>query len=102
MDIIETIRKQPCVKSKGDALNLLSAHMNNKAFQMEFGKVYELLLDKATRKGRAKTEVVDGTPVILGYSAPPASWSGQFSLQTAPILRHSERACDIRTKSSVG
>ncbi|MCI8552183.1 MAG: DUF2200 domain-containing protein [Lawsonibacter sp.] len=42
--------------------------MNNKAFQMEFGKVYELLLDKATRKGRAKTEVDEIICWLTGYS----------------------------------
>ena len=29
---------------------------NDKAFQMDFGKVYGLLGDKATKKGRTKTE----------------------------------------------
>ncbi len=30
---------------------------NDKVFQMNFGKIYGLLLDKATRKGRTKAEV---------------------------------------------
>ena len=30
---------------------------NDKVFQMNFGKIYGLLLDKATRKGRTKDEV---------------------------------------------
>ena len=30
---------------------------NDKVFQMDFGKVYGLLLDKAARKDRTKAEV---------------------------------------------
>ena len=33
---------------------------NEKVFQMNFGKVYELLLNKATRKGRTKSDEMTG------------------------------------------
>ncbi len=41
---------------------------NDKIFQMDFGKVYGLLLDKAARKGRTKTEVDEITCWLTGYS----------------------------------
>ena len=41
---------------------------NDKVFQMNFGKVYGLLLDKATRKGRTKAEVDEVICWLTGYS----------------------------------
>lgn len=41
---------------------------NDKVFQMDFGKVYGLLLNKATRKGRTKVEVDDVICWLTGYS----------------------------------
>ena len=41
---------------------------NEKVFQMNFGKVYELLLNKATRKGRTKSEVDEAVCWLTGYS----------------------------------
>ena len=41
---------------------------NKKVFQMNFGKVYELLLNKATRKGRTKSEVDEVVCWLTGYS----------------------------------
>ena len=41
---------------------------NDKVFQMNFGKVYGLLLDKATRKGRTKAEVDEVIFWLTGYS----------------------------------
>ncbi len=41
---------------------------NDKVFQMNFGKVYGLLLDKATRKGRAKAEVDEVIYWLTGYA----------------------------------
>ena len=40
---------------------------NEKVFQMKFGKVYGLLLDKATRKGRTKAEVDEVICWLTGY-----------------------------------
>ena len=42
---------------------------NDKVFQMNFGKVYGLLLDKAVRKGRTKAEVYEVICWLTGYSA---------------------------------
>ena len=41
---------------------------NDKVFQMDFGKIYRLLLDKATRKGRTKAEVDEVVCWLTGYS----------------------------------
>ena len=41
---------------------------NDKVFQMDFGKVYGLLLDKAARKGRTKAEVDEVVFWLTGYS----------------------------------
>lgn len=41
---------------------------NDKVFQMNFGKVYGLLLDKATRKGRTKAEADEVICWLTGYS----------------------------------
>ncbi len=40
---------------------------NDKVFQMDFGKVYGLLLDKAARKGRTKAEVDEVICWLTGY-----------------------------------
>ena len=39
-----------------------------KVFQMDFGKVYGLLVDKAARKGRTKAEVDEVIRWLTGYS----------------------------------
>lgn len=41
---------------------------NDRVFQMEFGKVYGLLLHKAARKGRTKAEVDEVICWLTGYS----------------------------------
>ncbi len=41
---------------------------NEKVFQTKFGKVYGLLLDKVTRKGRTKAEVDEVICWLTGYS----------------------------------
>lgn len=41
---------------------------NSKVFQMDFGKTYGLLLDKATRKGRTKAEVDEVICWLTGYN----------------------------------
>jgi len=42
---------------------------NEKVFQMNFEKIYGLLLDKAVRKGRTKAEVDEVICWLTGYSA---------------------------------
>ena len=39
-----------------------------KVFQMDFGKVYGLLVDKAARKGRTKAEVDEVIRWLTGYN----------------------------------
>ena len=41
---------------------------NDKVFQMDFEKVYGLLLDKAARKGRTKAEVDEVICWLTGYT----------------------------------
>ena len=41
---------------------------NEKVFQMDFGKVYELLLNKAVKKGRTQTEVDEVIFWLTGYN----------------------------------
>ena len=41
---------------------------NEKVFAMSFPKVYGLLIAKAERKGRSKTEVDEATSWLTGYS----------------------------------
>ena len=41
---------------------------NEKVFQMDFGKVYELLLNKAVKKGRTQAEVDEVICWLTGYS----------------------------------
>ena len=40
---------------------------NEKVFQMDFGKIYDALLNKATRKGRTKSEVDEVVCWLTGY-----------------------------------
>ena len=40
---------------------------NEKVFQMDFGKVYDALLNKAARKGRTKAEVDEIISWLTGY-----------------------------------
>lgn len=40
---------------------------NEKVFQMDFGKVYGLLVNKAVRKGRAEAEVREAVCWLTGY-----------------------------------
>lgn len=42
---------------------------NEKIFQMDFGKIYGLLLDKAIRKGRTKEEADEIICWLTGYTA---------------------------------
>ena len=41
---------------------------NEKVYQMEFSKVYPLLVNKAERKGRTRQEVDEVTRWLTGYS----------------------------------
>ena len=42
---------------------------NDRVFNMSFAKVYPLLIAKAEKKGRSRTEVLEVTSWLTGYSA---------------------------------
>lgn len=42
---------------------------NNKVYQMKFSKIYPLLVNKAVKKGRTRSEVDAVTEWLTGYSA---------------------------------
>lgn len=42
--------------------------VNEKVFQMDFGKIYGLLLNNATKKGRTKAEVDEVICWLTGYN----------------------------------
>lgn len=41
---------------------------NEKVFAMSFAKIYPLLIAKAERKGRTRTEVLEVTAWLTGYT----------------------------------
>ena len=41
---------------------------HEKVYQMEFGKIYQLLVNKAVKKGRTKEEVDEVIRWLTGYS----------------------------------
>lgn len=41
---------------------------HNKVYQMDFSKIYQLLVNKATKKGRAKEEVDEVVCWLTGLS----------------------------------
>ena len=61
---------------------------NDKVFQMNFGKVYGLLLDKATRKGRTKAEVDEVICWLTGYTPEQLETSCSFSLCYGDFFRN--------------
>lgn len=60
---------------------------NDKVFQMDFGKVYGLLLDKATRKGRTKAEVDEVVCWLTGYSPEQLEAARSFGLCYGDFFR---------------
>ena len=48
---------------------------NGKVFQMDFGEIYGLLLNKAVKKGRTKAEVDQIISWMTGYTASRSRWS---------------------------
>ena len=48
----------------------MGAMSDHKVFQMSFVKLYDLLLNKAVRKGRTQAEVDEVICWLTGYSAP--------------------------------
>ena len=82
---------------------------NEKVYQMDFNKVYELLVSKAVKKGRTKDEVDQVTCWLTGYSrtelegmAEKAVSYGDF-FRNAPQLNENRRlikgvVCGVRVE----
>lgn len=60
----------------------------NNVFQMDFGKIYEALLDKAARKGRTKAEVDEVICWLTGYSEAEINACRRTSLAYGDFFRN--------------
>ena len=82
---------------------------SDKVYQMDFAKVYNLLADKARRKGRTRQEVDEVIRWLTGYSQPelegmlerPVSYGDFF--RDAPQLNENRRlikgvVCGVRVE----
>jgi len=70
---------------------------NDKVFQMDFGKVYNLLLDKAARKGRTKAEVDEVICWLTGYDAAGLEEACSTSVRYGDFFRSAPRPNPDRT-----
>ena len=64
---------------------------NDKVFQMDFGKIYGLLLNKATRKGRTQAEVDEVICWLTGYSAAELEEARSSGLCYGDFFRNAPR-----------
>lgn len=64
---------------------------NEKIFQMDFGKIYDLLLDKAARKGRTKAEVDEVICWLTGYSATELEEARSAAVRYGDFFRNAPR-----------
>lgn len=82
---------------------------SDKVYQMDFAKVYNLLVDKARRKGRTRQEVDEVIRWLTGYSQPelegmlerPVSYGDFF--RDAPQLNENRKlikgvVCGVRVE----
>ena len=70
---------------------------NDRVFQMDFGKVYGLLLDKAVRKGRTKAEVDEVICWLTGYSPAQLEAFRSADLRYGDFFRGAPRLNPNRT-----
>lgn len=70
---------------------------NDKVFQMDFGKIYGLLLDKATRKGRTKAEVDEVICWLTGYCATELEKARSSSVYYGDFFRNAPHPNPNRT-----
>lgn len=70
---------------------------NEKVFQMDFGKVYELLLNKAARKGRTKSEVDEVIFWLTGYRAEELEQARSFPVCYGDFFRNAPALNPNRT-----
>ncbi len=82
---------------------------HNKVYQMDFSKIYQLLVNKATKKGRAKEEVDEVICWLTGYTQADLSQMMENTptyaefFQNAPSLNENRRlikgvVCGIRVE----
>ena len=71
--------------------------VNEKVFQMDFRKVYGLLLNKATRKGRTKAEVDEVICWLTGYSAAELEESCSAAVSYGDFFRNAPQLNPNRT-----
>lgn len=97
------MRIEDCLMRRYQSMN------HEKVFQMNFGRVYELLLNKATRKGRTKSEVDEVVCWLTGYRTEDLEKSRASGLcygdffRNAPALNPNRRlikgvVCGIRVE----
>jgi len=70
---------------------------SDKVFQMDFEKIYGLLLNKATRKGRIKAEVDEIICWLTGYSVAEIEESRSTSVCYGDFFRNAPRSNPNRT-----
>lgn len=64
---------------------------SEKIFQMDFGQIYGLLLDKAARKGRTKAEVDEVICWLTGYSAAELEEARSAAVRYGDFFRSAPR-----------
>ena len=60
----------------------------HKVFQMSFAKIYDLLLNKAAKKGRTQAEVDEAICWLTGYSAPGLKRLRETDTTYGDFFRH--------------
>lgn len=70
---------------------------NRKVFQMDFGKIYDLLVNKAVRKGRTKDEVDEVICWLTGYGPAEVDAARSASVRYGDFFRSAPRPHPNRT-----
>ncbi len=70
---------------------------NDKVFQMDFGKIYDLLLNKAVKKGRTKAEVDEVICWLTGYSMAELEESRSNAVRYGDFFRNAPQLNPNRT-----
>ena len=82
---------------------------NERVYQMDFNKVYQLLVSKAVKKGRTKEEVDQVTGWLTGYSREELDGMAEKTIsygdffRNAPLLNENRRlikgvVCGVRVE----
>lgn len=70
---------------------------NDKVFQMDFEKVYGLLINKATRKGRTKAEIDEVICWLTGYNGSDLEKFCSTAVSYGDFFRHAPQLNPNRT-----